>query len=181
MEDNDAESTVGPPEAPPRLPGGTDPLGIMYVFAAAALLIGSLVIVALIFVPRDGGASGDEVYTPGSIEAFRPLAEAALLVEANGVTQTGPSSYRVVMEAFNWGFDPAEVRVPAGAEVTFRAYSSQDFHGLAIAGTKVFLSITRHEIAEATHTFTEPGEYPFICSDYCGAGHASMVGRIIVE
>ncbi|MDR0788550.1 MAG: hypothetical protein LBG44_11915 [Gemmatimonadota bacterium] len=158
-----------------------DPLGVMYVLAAAALLFGSLVSVLLVFLPRGESMASDDVYTPGSIEGFRPLVDAVLDVEPTGVTRMGENRFRVVMEAFNWGFLPEEIRVPAGAEVVFRARSVQDFHGLAIAGTDIILSLRGNEIAEAVHTFTEPGEYTFICADYCGAGHASMIGKIIVE
>jgi len=152
----------------------------MYVFAAVALLLAAVVISVLVFVPR-GVAVGEDGYTPGSIEAFRPIAEAVLLLEPPGLTQTGTNSYRVVIEAFNWEFVPNEIRIPAGAELTIRAHSQQDFHGLAIMGTNVFLSLLRNEIAEATYTFDEPGEYLMWCSDYCGEGHGTMTGRIIVE
>ena len=37
---------------------------------------------------------------------------------APGVHQTGPNQYQAVIIGFAWGFTPAEIRVPAGADVT---------------------------------------------------------------
>ena len=32
-----------------------------------------------------------------------------------------------------------------------------------------------------THRFEEPGEYDFVCHEYCGVGHHTMAGKLIVE
>lgn len=118
-----------------------------------------------------------------------PDADADAVVEeapdpdAAGVHEIGPNRYEVVIYAFEGGFDPREIHVPAGAEITFRARSTDPnfVHGLAIAGTPVEVELNGYEFTTVVHTFDEPGEYDFACYVYCGGGHPSMTGKIIVE
>jgi cytochrome c oxidase subunit 2 len=42
------------------------------------------------------------------------------------------------------------------------------------------------QITRVTQTFDEPGEYKFVCHEFCGlaneqVGHHSMFGRVVVE
>jgi heme/copper-type cytochrome/quinol oxidase subunit 2 len=154
----------------------------MYALSALVMGIAATVVTMLIFLPSDWASSRDrsEAWTPGSMPAWTPLGDIALR-EPVGVTQVGPAQYLVVMEAHNWIFDPDVVRVPVGAEVTFRVRSMEDYHGIAIVGTPVVLSFEHNEVKEATHTFDQPGEYLIVCSEYCGAGHTAMNGMVYVE
>lgn len=117
----------------------------------------------------------------GCQDAGDPEGEGAANLDTPGVRQTGPNQYDAVIIAFEGGFGPNEIRVPVGAEVRFRVRSADVPHGLLIEGTDVALSAQGFEFAEATHTFTEAGEYPFICHIYCIGGHDMMIGTVIVE
>jgi heme/copper-type cytochrome/quinol oxidase subunit 2 len=164
--------------------GTGNPLGAMYLLAAVLMFVATLVIVVMMFVPAGGRnrIDPDEAYVPGSLPGFQPLNRAGEIVAAApGTREIAPGRYLVTMSAYNWEFHPREIRVPVGSEVTFRATSMEDYHGIAIIGTDVILSLTQQEPAEATYTFTERGEYLFVCSEYCGAGHAAMQGYVIVE
>lgn len=160
-----------------------DALGAMYVLAALFMFIVLVVLVALIFVPPDlfSRSGSGEVYVPGAGPAFTPMGAAVAIGSPPGVREVAPNRYEAVIEAHNWVFIPNEIRVPAGAEVTFRARSVQDYHGIALVGTEMMLSLGQNQIAEGTHTFAEPGEYLFVCSEYCGAGHLAMMGKVVVE
>lgn len=37
------------------------------------------------------------------------------------------------------------------------------------------------QVSRVTVTFEEPGEYPYVCNEYCGVGHHTMSGKVIVE
>ena len=37
------------------------------------------------------------------------------------------------------------------------------------------------QVSKLAATFDEPGEYNFICHEYCGLGHAVMYGTLTVE
>jgi len=98
-----------------------------------------------------------------------------------GVRELGPGRYEVHMTAQVWRFEPSEVRIPVGSTVTFYLYSKDIIHGFKIPNTTLSLMIIPGQVGKMTYTFTEPGEYPIICHEYCGAGHHNMSGTLIVE
>lgn len=98
-----------------------------------------------------------------------------------GVYETGDGTYEAVVLAETWRFLPDEIRVPAGSEVTFRMTSADVVHGVMIEKTAINTMIIPGQISESTHTFEQPGEYLFVCHEYCGTGHHLMSGRVVVE
>jgi cytochrome c oxidase subunit II len=101
--------------------------------------------------------------------------------DAPGVRQTGENSYEVVLVGSAWAFNPTEIRVPAGAEITFIATATDVLHGFNIEGTRVNVMLIPGQISRVVHTFRAPGEYLTICHEYCGLGHHLMAGKVIVE
>ncbi len=98
-----------------------------------------------------------------------------------GVREVAPGKYEVVMIGQAWSYTPQEVRVPAGAEITFTATSTDVLHGFAIEGTRVNMMLIPGQISQVTYTFDEPGEHLLICHEFCGIGHHVMYGKVIVE
>jgi len=98
-----------------------------------------------------------------------------------GVREVGPNQYEVVMIGSAWSFTPREVRVPAGAEVTFISTTTDVIHGVHVEGTRVNFMLIPGQISKITSTFREPGEHLVICHEFCGAGHHLMYGVLIVE
>lgn len=98
-----------------------------------------------------------------------------------GIRAVGPDSYEVYMVARTWSFSPHEIRIPVGAKVTFYVTSADVTHGLAIHNTNVNLMLLPGQVARATTTFPQPGEYLFLCHEYCGIAHQVMAGKVVVE
>lgn len=98
-----------------------------------------------------------------------------------GVRQVGPDQYEAVIIGRAWVFEPAEIRVPVGAEVTFISTSTDVLHGLSVARTRVNLSLIPGQVSRYTYRFREAGEYLLVCHEYCGLGHHTMAGKVIVE
>jgi cytochrome c oxidase subunit 2 len=98
-----------------------------------------------------------------------------------GLRHMGDNQYTVHMTAQMWRYDPTEVRVPAGSEVTFIITSKDITHGIIIEEHAVNLMLLPGQIARATATFNRPGTYRMVCHEYCGPGHHNMIGTIIVE
>ena len=98
-----------------------------------------------------------------------------------GVVQTTPGSYEVRMLAGIWSFTPNEIRVPAGSVVTFIATSKDVVHGLHVDRHNVNVMLLPGQISRVTARFDTPGEYPFVCHEYCGVGHHTMWGKVVVE
>ena len=97
-----------------------------------------------------------------------------------GLYRTGPGEYRVVILASAWRFNPAQIEVPAGSEVTFVATSADVLHGFHIEETRVNVMMIPGEVTRFTYTFREPGQKNFVCHEYCGIGHHQMYGELTV-
>jgi cytochrome c oxidase subunit 2 len=128
----------------------------------------------MVLLSACGGGSETSDAEPVTAEAPRDP-------NAPGLHQLGPDRYEVVVYADVAGFNPAEIRVPAGAEITFRGRSQDIPHGLFIEGLALKLPLGMEDFSRITHTFPERGEHVFFCDEYCGGGHEAMRGRIIVE
>jgi len=98
-----------------------------------------------------------------------------------GLRDMGDNKFTVVMVGQMWAFIPSEIRVPEGAEVTFRVTSRDITHGFIIEHHNANFELVPGHISEATVTFDEAGTYRYICHEYCGSGHHLMHGQIVVE
>lgn len=122
------------------------------------------------------------IHLPGRVGTLDPAeVRATPPFDALGVRQLGPNAYEVVMIGQIWAFLPNEVRVPAGAEITFTATSADVLHGFHIDGTRINMMLIPGQISRNTYRFEEPGQYVILCHEYCGIGHHKMYGLVIVE
>lgn len=123
-----------------------------------------------IHLPGDHGTHLD----PATMRKTAPF-------DAPGVHQTAPGKYDVVLIGQAWTYDPKEVRIPAGSDVTFLATSADVIHGFMLDGTRLNAMLIPGQVTELHYRFDEPGEHLIICHEYCGLGHHLMSGKVIVE
>ena len=116
--------------------------------------------------PRLVATPGNSPWGDPVEERFRELAD---------------NKYEVYILAQAWSFTPREVRVPVGSTVTFYLTSRDVQHAFRIDDTNINLMVLPGEVSKLTATFDEPGEYNFVCLEYCGLGHHTMFGQLIVE
>ena len=116
----------------------------------------------------------DRELNPAEVRSIPPFDEP-------GVRQVGENRYEVVLLGFAWRFQPSEIRVPAGAEVTFIATSTDVIHGVHVEDSRVNMMLIPGQVARNTYTFDEPGTYDMVCHEFCGLDHHNMAGRVIVE
>lgn len=127
-------------------------------------------------------AFGAGIHVPGDEGRVDPTQLATTPpFDRPGVVQVGPGQYEVRMVAGIWSFAPTEIRVPAGSTVTFVATSRDVVHGLFIPRANVNVMLLPGQVARVTARFTRPGEYPFVCHEYCGIAHHTMWGKVIAE
>lgn len=150
-------------------------------------IIGSIVLVAIfaVAIAVSGIAYGiqvpapyeqvnpNTVATPGNSPFGAPLDER--------VRELAPGKYEAYILAQTWVFQPNEVRIPAGSEITFYVTSKDVQHGFVVERTNINMMVLPGQVSKVTMTFEEPGEYNYICHEYCGVGHQTMYGRLIVE
>lgn len=79
-----------------------------------------------------------------------------------------------------WEYLPKEITVPVGAKVTFYVTSSDVQHGFKVQDTNVNFQVVPGQVSKLSTTFKKAGTYNYICTEYCGSGHAIMYGRVIV-
>ncbi len=146
-------------------------------FWIAFSLVLLVVFVALVFhaVAMHGGQIG-------KAESRKPIDEILAMPEfANPdvrIRDNGRVEASVVARAFS--FQPNVIEVPTDTEVTFRMTSADVIHGFQIKGTNINVELIPGEVAEVAYTFSEPGDYPLICNQYCGAAHHNMIDTVRV-
>lgn len=97
------------------------------------------------------------------------------------IVKLDDSTYQVYMTAQMWSFEPTEIYLPVGAEVDFYLTTKDVVHGLAILNKNVNMMAVYGGINKTTVRFDEPGVYPVVCHEYCGAGHQNMMSEVIVN
>jgi cytochrome c oxidase subunit 2 len=113
------------------------------------------------------------VATPGNSPFGAPVDER--------VRELAPGKYEAYVLAQTWVFQPNEIRIPAGSELTLYVTSKDVQHGFMVQRTNINMMVIPGQVSQVTMTFDEPGEYNFVCHEYCGVGHQTMYGRLIVE
>ncbi|MBI5047144.1 cytochrome c oxidase subunit II [Candidatus Micrarchaeota archaeon] len=83
--------------------------------------------------------------------------------------------------AKNWDFTPNNITVNKGDRVRFVVTSMDVTHGITIPAFNVNLNIPAGTTKTVEFTADKSGEYPFICSVFCGEGHKNMKGTLTVK
>ncbi|MEZ5228335.1 MAG: cytochrome c oxidase subunit II [Acidimicrobiales bacterium] len=94
--------------------------------------------------------------------------------------EIGDNEYEAYVIAQAWSFAPRELVVPLGATVTIYVSSPDLQHGFKITDTNINMQIVPGQVSTLKHTFDELGEFNYICTEYCGTGHAQMYGTVKV-
>lgn len=149
-------------------------------------IIGSIVLIVIFAIAIAASSVAYGIQVPSSFEQVDPVTVATppspwgAPVEER-VRELAPGKYEAYILAQTWVFQPNEVRVPAGSEITFYITSKDVQHGFHLEGTNINMMILPGQVSTLKSTFDQPGEYYFICHEYCGVGHQTMYGRLIVE
>ena len=111
--------------------------------------------------------------------AVAVLIGAAAWTVNGAARQDAPREIDVVARRF--AFEPARIEVAVGERVRLRVVSADGVHGLEIKKFKVKKEIPRGTTPVIMEfTASEAGEFPILCSEYCGDGHEDMQGQLVV-
>jgi cytochrome c oxidase subunit 2 len=98
-------------------------------------------------------------------------------------TDSEPKVFEVVARRFS--FEPATIEVVEGDRVRLLVRSADGPHGVEIKAFKVKKAVPRAKPGDSPVTIefvaTAAGEYPILCSEYCGEGHEDMKGSLVVR
>ena len=127
-------------------------------------------------------AFGAHIHLPGQASTIDPARiDSTPPFDQPGVVEIGPRRYEARIIGGIWFFNPPEIRVPEGSEVTFVATSRDVIHGLFLPEADVNVMLIPGQITRITTHFPKAGEYTFVCHEYCGLAHHTMAGKVIVE
>jgi cytochrome c oxidase subunit 2 len=73
-----------------------------------------------------------------------------------------------------------ELHVPVGRPIKLTMTSEDVIHSFFVPAFRIKKDVLPGRYSTAWFQATKPGEYHLFCSQYCGTGHATMTGRIIV-
>lgn len=141
--------------------------GLMLVLGIVGIGIGALV--AGVHVPSPAGR-----IDPRTLSTTPPF-------DQPGLRDLGGGKYEAVVIARAWQFQPNEIQVPVGATVTFTLASPDVIHGFVLTGTNANVMVIPGQISQVTARFDQPGEYLWVCHEYCGFGHHQMYGKVVVR
>ena len=98
-----------------------------------------------------------------------------------GLRELSPGEYEAYILAQTWQFLPNKMTVPVGSKVTFYITSKDVQHGFKLQDTNLNVQVVPGQVSKLAVTFDTPGDYFYICTEYCGAAHAVMFGTLHVE
>lgn len=154
-----------------------DRLEKIYIYISiVVLVIFTIAITVAGFMLGIQVPSPSQLIDPNTVAVEGPFADP-------GLRELSPGKYELYIraEASPWRFYPDEVTIPVGATVTFHVTSADVQHGFKLQDTNINFMVLPGQVSTLTYTFTEVGEYPFVCTEYCGVGHQNMYGVLTVE
>lgn len=99
-----------------------------------------------------------------------------------------PLVVRVIARQFAWEFEYPEAEItssvlhlPVNEPVLFQIESKDVIHSFWVPAFRVKRDATPGQIDDLVITPTLTGEFPIRCAELCGAGHAAMTSKAIVE
>jgi len=138
------------------------------------ILIAAVVLLLVFFAGLGFAYRTYGVRIPSCVTDVSPFDEGKII-------QRGDHQFEVQMLARMWSFEPQEVVLPPGSDVTLYLSSADVVHGMQILGTNVNLMAIPGTVNLATVHFDREGEFPVVCHEYCGDKHQSMAARFVIR
>jgi cytochrome c oxidase subunit 2 len=93
--------------------------------------------------------------------------------------QGEPRTIEVVAKRF--AFEPSRIEVKEGERIKLVLTSADGVHGVEIKKFRASKKIPRGgEAVTLEFVASAAGEYPILCSEYCGKDHDAMKGTLVV-
>ena len=146
------------------------------------LIFALLAVIFLIAGCTDSTISGGTPRTPGSSENAPPQVPSNENSSPPPVPeQSSPQVHEVSLKVFQFGFDPDTVTVKKGEKVKLLLTSTDVTHGISIDGYGMDAVLRPGVETPLEFTATKSGTFSFYCSVFCGSGHKTMTGKLVVQ
>ena len=103
--------------------------------------------------------------------------------DSTGPTDSEPVSSvkEFSMTAKQWSFEPSEIKVKKGDQVKLTIKSIDVSHGFNLPDFNVDSQLEPNKETVVEFTADRTGTFTFFCNVFCGSGHSSMAGTLVVE
>jgi cytochrome c oxidase subunit II len=123
--------------------------------------------------------------TPTRLSRIRDAAAVALCglaaLASAGYAAQPPEPRTIEVVARRFAFEPSQIEATVGEPVRLLVRSAAGVHGLEIKKLKVKQTIPRGgEAVTIEFTPKTVGQFPILCSEYCGDSHEDMKGMLVV-
>ena len=106
------------------------------------------------------------------------VVSAASLATGAALAQKSP---RVIpVKTRRWVFTPSSIELKKGEPVTFELTAEDIFMGMNIPDFGVRSDVVPGKTMKLTFTPDKAGTFTFLCDVFCGDGHESMSGQLVV-
>lgn len=142
-----------------------------------ALLLG----VTVLSAPQDPAAASAPFDSNANRGAVRILAQGRPS-DTQGKPSEAQAEPRIIeVVAKRFTFEPARIEATEGEHIRLVVTSADGVHGVGIKKFRVEKAVPRGG-APITIDFVASavGEFPLLCSEYCGNGHEDMKGLLVV-
>lgn len=157
-----------------KLDMGIDPYERNWMRLSAALLVVFFATVSVAGFAMGFQVNGvDAEVDPRNVLDTEPWA-------TPGLRKISDNQYEAFVVAKTWSFDPRVLTVPVGATIDIYVTSPDLQHGFKVTDTNINMMVVPGQVSKVTYTFDQVGEFPYICHEYCGRGHAAMYGVVEV-
>ncbi len=156
-----------------------DPLEKRWIIVTAGLAIMTWAITLYFAAVEDiHPPSNVEVIDSARLHLASGVGGGEFMEEKLGLHKGSDGELVVTMVAARYGFYPQHIELPLNTAVKFRIASFDVLHGVHVPFTNLNTMIVPGYVSEITTRFTKAGEFPIICNEYCGLGHAYMYGMM---
>lgn len=101
--------------------------------------------------------------------------------ESTETDEAEPVTKTFNISAKKWEFSPSTITVNKGDTVVINITSTDVSHGFFIPDFNVNTSISAGKTSSVSFVASKTGTFSFSCSVFCGSGHGSMTGVLIVK
>src|ERR1700693_3933268 len=101
------------------------------------------------------------------------------MFSVQAATQAKPRIIKI--EARKFVYTPNEITIKQGEQIILELTALDFIHGFSIPDFKMRTDIMPGKVTTLALNPTEVGRFTFLCDNFCGDGHETMNGSIIVE
>ncbi|MDB5991159.1 MAG: hypothetical protein JWQ10_2562 [Herbaspirillum sp.] len=99
--------------------------------------------------------------------------------QAKDETKAKPRVIKI--EARKFIYTPNEITIKQGEQIILELTALDFVHGFSLPDFKMRTDIMPGKVTTLVLTPTDVGRFTFLCDNFCGDGHETMNGSIIVE